>query len=325
MSDFKKFTEELKIQVERRLGDGYSAEVHRVTKVNTGATDALIVSHRDKAADMAGLVCYLTPLFQEYRDGRSAEDIAADILEAYSGRSADMAEAVRKLGSITDYECCRHRIYFRLVNTEKNRAFLEDKVHYEILDLSMVFYILVSEDNGGVGAVPIQKRLSEAWGIPAGEIRKQAEKNTPELFPAKVQPLVSVMEELLNAAGTDGSAGELQAAVESRFGETKKEESFILTNTSGLNGFSAVLYPGALKNFSDSLGRNLYVLPSSLHEALLIPAGGSSGSKELGEMVREVNRTVLAQEEFLSDSIYYYDREKNEIKRMGVEDICVKL
>lgn len=325
MSDYNKFMEELRVQVEKRLGDGYGTEVHQVTKVNTGATDALVISHRDKAADMASPVCYLMPLFQEYRDGRSVEDIEAGILEAYSGRSAGMAETARKLASITDYECCRHRIYFRLVNTERNRAFLEDKVHFEVLDLSMVFYILVSEDNGRVGAVPIQERLSEAWGIPAGEIRKQAEKNTPELFPVKVQPLVSVMEELLDAAGTDESAGEIQAAVEGRFGETKKEEPFILTNISGLNGFSAVLYPEALKNFSDRMGRNLYVLPSSLHEALLIPASAFTGSQELGEMVREVNRTVLSQEDFLSDSIYYYDREKNELKRAGEADTCVRL
>ena len=325
MSDYKKFTEELRIQVERRLGDGYGTEVRQVTKTNTGAMDTLIIFRRDKREGMASPNFYLTPLFGEYRDGRSVEDIVADILEAYFGQSANIEETARKLGSITDYECCRHRIYFRLVNTEKNRAFLEDKVHFEVLDLSMVFYILVSEDNGRVGAVPIQKRLSEAWGIPAGEIRKQAEKNTPELFPVKVQPLVSVMEELLDAAGTDGSAGEILAAVESQFGETKKEEPFILTNISGLNGFSAVLYPAALKNFSDRMGRNLYVLPSSLHEALLIPAGGFTGSQELGEMVREVNRTVLSQEDFLSNNIYYYDREKNELKQAGEADTCVRL
>ena len=325
MSDYNKFMEELRIQVAEKMGEEYGTEVHQVAKANVGPVDALIVFRRDRTEGTVSPTFYFPPLFHEYSEGRKLEDIAGDIKEVYYGQAAEMAETVRNLGSIREYESCRHRIYFRLVNTEKNRAFLEDKVHFEVLDLSMVFYILVSEDNGRVGAVPIQKRLSEAWGIPAGEIRKQAEKNTPELFPVKVQPLVSVMEELLDAAGTDEGAGEILATVESRFWETKKEEPFILTNISGLNGFSAVLYPEALKNFSDRMGRNLYVLPSSLHEALLIPVGAFTGSQELGEMVREVNMTVLSQEDFLSDSIYYYDREKNELKRTGEADTCVRL
>ena len=274
---------------------------------------------------MARPFCCLTPLFEAYRDGRSVENIAEDILEAYHEQAVYMEETTRKLVRIAEYECCRNKIYFRLVNTGKNRAFLEDKVYFEILDLSMVFYILISEDNGRVGAVPVQKQLSEAWGIPAGEIRKQAEKNTPELFPSRVQPLVSVMEELSGVAGTDRGTGEMQDAAESRFLETEQEELFMMTNTSGLNGFSVVLYPQTLKNFSDSMGKDLYVLPSSVHEGFLIPADGPVESGELQEIVRDVNMSVVAQEDFLSDSVYYYDREKNELRIAGEADVCVKL
>lgn len=201
----------------------------------------------------------------------------------------------------------------------------EDKLQGWCKKLKIFGTILVSKDNGRVGAVPIQKRLAEAWGIRAGEIRRQAEKNTPRLFPVKVQPLVSIMKELLGAAGTEGDAAKLWDAVESRLWDAGKEEIFIMTNTTGLNGFSTVLYPEALKAFSDSVGKNLYVLPSSLHEALLVPAGGPAGPAGLQEMVREVNASVLAQEDFLSDSLYYYDREKNELRISGEEETCVRL
>ena len=324
MSDYKKFLEELRIQVAGMLGAEYVTGIQQVTKANTGTTDALIISRRN-TADTVRPVCCLAPLFREYRDGRSVENIAGDILEAYHEQAAHMEETAGKLGWIADYGHCREKIYFRMVNTEKNRAFLEDKVHFEVLDLSMVFYILVSRDNGRTVAVAVQKKLSESWGIPAGEIRKQAEKNTPGLFPARVQPLVSIMKELLDAAGTDEGTGELQDATESRFLETEQEEPFMMTNAGGLNGFSVVLYPQTLKNFSDSMGKDLYVLPSSVHEAFLIPADSPAESGELQEIVRDVNMTVVAQEDFLSDNVYYYDREKNELRIAGEADVCVKL
>ena len=315
MSDYEKFMEELSAQVAEKMGEEYGTEVHQVTKANVGSTDALIVFRRNRTEETASPTFYFPPLFYEYREGRKLEDIAEDIKEVYYGQATEMEETVRNLGNIREYECCRHRIYFRLVNTEKNRAFLEDKVHFEVLDLSMVFYILVSEDNGRVGAVPIQKRLAEAWGIRAGELRKQAEENTPGLFPAKVQPLVSIMKGLLDEAETESIAGELRDALECRSGEPGHEEPFVMTNTSGLNGFSAVLYPETLKKFADSMGKNLYVLPSSQHEALLFPENTGITPKELQEMVAEVNASpAVADEDILSDSLYYYDREKNELR-----------
>lgn len=234
MSDYKKFMEELRIQVAEKMGEEYGTEVHQVTKANVGSVDALIVFCRDRTEGTVSPTFYLPPLFYEYREGRKLEDIAEDIKEVYYGQAAEMVETVRNLGNIREYECCRQRIYFRLVNTEKNRAFLEDKVHFEVLDLSMAVYIMVGENGDGIGSVPVQNRLLELWGVTTAEVRKQAEKNTPLLFP---------------------------------------------------------------------------------EDTAITP-------KELQEMVAEVNASpAVAEEDILSDSLYYYDREKNEL-RMAEGCIC---
>ena len=193
-----------------------------------------------------------------------------------------------------------------------------------VLDLSMVVYILVREDGDGIGSVPVQNRLLESWGVPAAEVKGQAERNTPLLFPPKVLHLASVMADILRDAGAGGMA-ELQAAAEDRQEGAWQEGPYIMTNTKGINGFSVVLYPEALKDFAASAGKDLYILPSSLHEALLFPADKSITPQELQGIVREVNASVVDGKDRLSDNVYYYDRQRNELSMAGEEGKCVRL
>ena len=92
-----------------------------------------------------------------------------------------------------------------------------------------------------------------------------------------------------------------------------------------VNGFATVLYSGELKAVSDGVKKDLYVLPSSVHEALLLPADSSVSGRELCKMVREINETVVSEEEVMSDQAYYYNRENDTLKMLeGDEDACVE-
>ncbi len=98
-----------------------------------------------------------------------------------------------------------------------------------------------------------------------------------------------------------------------------------MTNRKGLNGFATILYPGALKNAADMIGEDLYVMPSSVHEAVLVPAGSFAGESRLAEIVREVNAACVAEEETVSDSVYFYDRKEQKLCMAGEEGLCVRL
>lgn len=320
MEDYMKFTEELRARVAAELGEGYETGIQQVAKANIGVTDALNVFRKD-GKGKAGPAFYLPPLFGEYRKGRGVEDIAGDIAAAYHAQAADMEGLAGSLGDIMSYGSIKDRIYFRLLCTERNRAFLKNVLHFEVLDLSMVVYILVREDGDGVGSVPVQYRLLESWGVPAEKVREQAGKNTPLLFPPRVLHLASAMADILRDAGTGGAAG-MEAAAENM---PEGAGPYIMTNTKGINGFSTVLYPGALESFTGFGRKNLYVLPSSVHEALLLPADGAMAPQELQEMVREVNGTVVEETDILSDTVYYYDRQKNGLSIAGEEEKCVRL
>ena len=91
----------------------------------------------------------------------------------------------------------------------------------------------------------------------------------------------------------------------------------IVSNKEQNYGAGAVLYPGVLEKISDKYGKNLYVLPASVHEVLVLPEQGEENEAEMLEaIVRQVNAGVLSKEDFLSDKIYYYE------KTAGILAVC---
>ena len=76
-----------------------------------------------------------------------------------------------------------------------------------------------------------------------------------------------------------------------------------------MNGAAVLLYPEMPKLIYETLGGNYYLLPSSVHEFLVVPEERGIKPEELKKIVREVNETQLEREDFLSDEIYYFDGE----------------
>ena len=91
-------------------------------------------------------------------------------------------------------------------------------------------------------------------------------------------------------------------------GEDDMIPMYVCTNTAKLNGAGVILYQELLQEFADRIGSDFYILPSSIHETLLIPANGDMDLEYLRDMVRTVNRTEVAEDEVLSDSVYRYNR-----------------
>ena len=85
---------------------------------------------------------------------------------------------------------------------------------------------------------------------------------------------------------------------------------YVASNSDKLNGSSVILYRDMLKNFAESHDvEKLYILPSSLHEVIIIPddANMEKDIQMLNEMVVSVNCTQVQPEEILSDHVYVYE------------------
>ena len=98
---------------------------------------------------------------------------------------------------------------------------------------------------------------------------------------------------------------------------------FVLTNDTKVNGAAAILNDDIRQEIAEKVG-DFYMLPSSIHETLIIPKDAGMEFKELEQMVQEVNQTQVAPGERLSDHVYEYDAKEHELFRSDRAEERVK-
>lgn len=204
--------------------------------------------------------------------------------------------AAVKIPNLQEFENVRGKIIYRLVNYEKNKELLEDCPHRRLHDLAVTFRWVAHIDDDGVSTSLITNRQVKEWGITVNDLVLAAQQNTPRLFPAKIID----MEEML--------AGKVSFIL-----YPSAIPMYILTNEQEINGASALLYGDVLKDFADKKGTDMYILPSSIHEVILLPSDRINDPTKLLSMVHDANTTVVSIGDVLSDSVYYYDRKTDHI------------
>lgn len=186
-------------------------------------------------------------------------------------------------------------LFVKLVNTERNESLVEQSISKEFLDLSAVVRIVLKMDKEGMASMALSKGDAEILGMTEEEIYAAALANTLRLFPPKLMNLGRYVEM--------GIGGKLL------FGEDEVT-TYILTNQKEVDGAFYLMSPEVVGAIAEALEDDLYILPCSVNEVLLVRASElEDGVDELKEMVRDVNETVVSEKDILSYSVYYYDKE----------------
>ena len=186
-------------------------------------------------------------------------------------------------------------LFVKLVNTERNESLVEQSISKEFLDLSAVVRVVLKMDKEGMASMALSKGDAEILGMTEEEIYAAALANTLRLFPPKLMNLGRYVEM--------GIGGKLL------FGEDEVT-TYILTNQKEVDGAIYFMSPEVVGAIAEALEDDLYILPCSVNEVLLVRASElEDGVDELKEMVRDVNETVVAEKEILSYSVYHYDKE----------------
>lgn len=186
-------------------------------------------------------------------------------------------------------------LFVKLVNTERNESLVEQSISKEFLDLSAVVRIVLKMDKEGMASMALSKGAAEILGMTEEEIYAAALANTLRLFPPKLMNL--------------GRYVEMSIGGKLLFGEDEVT-TYILTNQKEVDGAIYLMSPEVVGAIAEMLEDDLYILPSSVNEVLLVRASEvRDGVDELKEMVRDVNETVVSEKDILSYSVYYYDKE----------------
>ena len=146
----------------------------------------------------------------------------------------------------------------------------------------------------GTVSLLIREPLRLEWKVSVKELYDQALQNTPSLFPYEFRALRAVIEEVFPSDR-----------------QSEEEYMYVLSNRFQSFGAAVILYPNRLKQIGCVMDDDYYVLPSSVHDVLIVPAEYVRNRKMLDEMVREVNQVCVEEEEILSDHAYYYDRSED--------------
>lgn len=295
--NYSEFKQHILSDLQKRLGCDIHITIQDIIKNNDTHLDGLTLL---SAGYNLSPTVYLNYYFKQYEDGRPLPDIVDDILKVYRD---NRPSANIDISFFTDYDKVKSRIVFKLVNYERNRELLQKVPHYRFLDLSIVFNCLLESSPSGSATILIHNHHLSYWGITKDDLYALAQQNTPKLLSYDLRNMTDILKELFAGEEVSEDTPDAVAAC----------PMYVLTNRYKLNGSGCILYQNLLRDFANRLQSDLFILPSSVHEVLIIPAGNQTTHQELSDMVKDVNSSQLSREEILSDHIYYFCRESNQI------------
>lgn len=243
---------------------------------------------------------YIDESYEKFRQGRSIDSLAAEFIHSVFG-ICGCAQTI----DCSSYQSVRSGLALRVINSRRNADKLKDMPHRDIEDLSIVcFYAPKEKESPYEGhLLAIDSQLLDLWGITEETLFRDAMEGAVRDFPPKLTRLEDELGEIWEKEKTEEAVSETDV--------------FVLTNTRMVFGAACMFYPGLLSSFAQKTGCNLIILPSSIHEVLLIPEVSGRNYKGLGEVVRSVNSDVVEEKDILSDYVYYYDRNEDRVRRMA--------
>lgn len=300
--NYQDFMKELQEILRELIPGDVQLNIHPVLKNNSLHLDGLVL-YRNGSTMTPNF--YLQEYYERYTAGESVHSLAEDIVTRWenSGQMSQM-----RIPDM-DFEACRDYIVYRLVSAGRNQELLEEIPHIPFFDLAVVFYFLVGQDQEGISSIRISNDFMECWGVNTRILMKWAGRNTPRIFPVRCNPISRMVEQMVFHTEQEVKS----------FQGFPSGEPYVLTNNNGINGASVWLYPRLLKELACYFGGSFYILPSSIHELLIVADDGQFPEADMLHMVAEVNRECVLPEEILSDHIYHYDREKGAVRM--IEDV----
>lgn len=294
--DFNVFVDNIVALLKEKMGEDYEIKVTKVVKNNDIHLTGVIMM---KKADSVSPTIYLEELYQEYCAGTDIQEIVDKIAELYEAQLRDIK---LDMNFFSDFKYVKGRIFHKIIHYEKNKKLLEDVPHFKWCDLAVVFYYAMEEEILGRASVLIHNNHLDMWEQSVDALYRIAQENMRRSMPEMLVPMWELIESI--------TGGRSEGAEDIRM--------YVLTNRDKLYGASAMLYSDKIRELADKLQSDLLILPSSVHEVLLLPDDREKEYDFYRRMVEEVNTTQVEPEEILSYSLYRYVREKAEIEEIIV-------
>ncbi len=306
--DYRNFVSCITERVAEKAGPDYQVSGRRILKNNSVTLDSVTILQNGRVVSPS---FYLDDYYDAYREGMPSDVIADRILDQYRSCMKDVDDDV--VGDFS-FDAMKNRIVFKLINYEMNKQLLEDTPHIRYLDLAVIFCCLVKVDKCGMGTIRITNEHCRSWGVGVEELKRCAFENVPYIMPFSFKNIFCLLAEIL-LDETDLSSGtahdrevikDIIQSLESDQSRRKGNSIYVLTTPNRINGAACLLYDGLLEQIKERLGSGFFILPSSVHEVIIVPDCEENGRAIFENMVPEVNREQVPVCDILSDRVYHY-------------------
>lgn len=302
--EYKEFKNELKGIISDLVGEETKVMLHQVRKNNSVVRDAVVIQ---KKGQNVNPTIYLEQFYDEYLKGMDICCIAKKILLINDEYSVNENFVV---DDFFEFENIKSKIVFKLVNTEKNLALLEDVPHRDFYDLTLIYCCIIDDVFGDFASTVVHNCHMNNWGIDESILFEIGYENTLDRLGCTFKSMNELMLDMLASGKLDKET--MEGILEQLSDDEQKCPMYILTNNNKLFGAGLMVYSHILEDIARKIG-SFYIIPSSIHEIIMVPDGCSMDEQSMLDMVSEVNSTQLSYDEVLSDNIYHYDAGKNEL------------
>lgn len=304
--DFEEFKNTVMDLVSKEVEDrGLEGISMKLTTIDSpdGQTERLMVSVGEAKMSMA---FRLQEIYQNVENGEDIDHAVykmVNTIESSMDVIKNKEDEVKSL--ISDYDKVKDQTYLRMIPGDS--PILKDTPHRMIEDMALVVNIHIDglSDENGRSCVVVSRPLMEMYGIDEKQLFADAEKNSLANEPIVFTPLGDMIKNLIKAENlpTPEEAGII---------------TYIASNRSGFQGAAVAGYPDFCKQAAEAIGGSFYMLPSSVHEFILIKDDGTPKAKDLNAMIRNVNETVLEPRDILASQCYHYDA-KTKVLETGLK------
>ncbi len=310
MVSYEKFASEIKELILHYLPEEYTkAELHTTIKNND--TKLIGISVKNANSDITPII-YLDNAYDAYRNHGEdliyiCQDLASEILE----RNRVKYDISKLTEAFKNFDKIKGNVTCKLVNIESNKDYLSDKPYREVEDLAVVYMANVNDyvDIGSEGNVVVTNQIMKQWGVSIDELDEIARENL-EKSPVEFCNLSEVLEKTLRESGAP------EEMIEQIREESAGLPLYILSNESRLNGAVEILNEKAMEKVREELGEDIIIIPSSIHELLILRDDDVASYDSLRELVGSVNTSNVPVNEILSDGIYSYDFNEKSLYRI---------
>lgn len=299
MMDFNEFTEKLEHNLKVALEDsppGAHVQKQEVKKMQEQSYTALTVTPADRNI---GMNINANALYEQMQYGASYQNVLSHALNQATAFVQDSPQF--DVHTITNYEQTKTKLFVEVVGAERNAAMLEKLPHVQMEDMAMVYSIQIAEKDGAIASTLISNQLMAAMGVTAEKLYQDAIANSVNMRPAKVQKLSEVLAEMMD--------------VPVKTVEKSAPPLLVVTTEDKIKGACAMFYSEMMDQLAKETGGNFFILPSSVHEVLVMPDKGEMSAEELKDMVTAINGDVVDPADVLTDQVYHYDAKERIFER----------